>query len=203
MEFEQTFRFLDEGDSDALAMEIARLSEIVAEGETAKTARADLIRRAHGRDPQRWTQTWLAQQAGISQAAVSKMLRTPGERNLEEETDPAYVVGRLLGVANHMALGGRHRTPQHLGQLTDKLFEEKMPINPGTLGQLRLLIDKQMRGPLSDLFHTVYQAVLDDIDGRLTGLPTLGPGTQTRLSLILGFDHQRAALHRAGDSRKG
>lgn len=187
------------GQAEALVEELAR--ERVNAREAELLALAGLRQAALTLIPGDETQAGFARRAGVDRMAVRDWLglRKPGERNLEESRDPAYVVGRLLGVANHMALG-RPRTPEHLGHLTDKLFEETMPINPDTLGQLRRLIDKQMHGPLSDLYRTVYQAVLEDIDGRLTGLPTLGPGTKTRLSLILGFDHQRAALYRAGDT---
>lgn len=47
----------------------------VQAGEAAKVERAALIRQLHRADPARWTQTRLAESAGISQPAVSKLIK--------------------------------------------------------------------------------------------------------------------------------
>lgn len=193
MDFETTLRVLDEGDSDAIAVEIARLTEIIKAGEEAQKDRAALMRSAYGRDPQRWSQTWLAQQAGVSQAAVSKAIKTPGEKNLEQHTEPAYLVGRLLGVANRLGAHRPQRAVSSLDRLTDKFVEEKTPVTPETLRQLRRMID----GNLTDSEHHVpLKEALADINAKLPSLPTLPNDAQTRTRLLLGFDHQRAALMR-------
>lgn len=194
MDFETTLRVLDEGDSDAIAVEIARLTEIIKAGEEAQRERAALMRSAYGRDPKTWSQTWLAQQAGISQVAVSKAIKLPGEKNLEEHADPAYLVGRLLGVANRLGAHRPQRAVSSLNRLTDKLIEEKTPVTPETLRQLRRLIDRNITGAEH---HVPLKETLADIDAKLSTLPALPGDAKTRARLLLGFDHQRAALMRA------
>lgn len=196
MDFQETSRVLDDGDSDALAIEIGRLSEVISAGETAKTTRADLFRQAHRRDPKRWTQTWLAEQAGISQAAVSKALKLPGERSLEEENDPVYLVGRLLGLGQQVAgyYGSSHGSARPLARMVDKMIEEKMPLTSGTLRELL----KQVRSN-AGRYHrpNVAKETLEDIESRLPKqMPAVDTSDKTRIRLLLGFDHQRAQMMR-------
>lgn len=161
------------------------------------------MRRAYGRDPRRWTQPWLAQQAAISQQAVSKATRAPGQQSIEEQTDPAYLVGRLLGIANVATRYGRGQTATALERTADKMVAEKLPITAETLRQLRRLLAARVGG-MDAGRGEMLRAALADVDTRLEGqdMPSPLPGdNKTRVRLLLGFDHQRAALKAERDAK--
>ncbi|SFD14607.1 MarR family transcriptional regulator [Streptomyces aidingensis] len=75
----------------------AELNRKVAEGRAAEAARADLILQLRREDPELWTQVRLAQAAGITQQAVSRILARAVDNPLEN-LHPADVTGCWSGV---------------------------------------------------------------------------------------------------------
>jgi transcriptional regulator with XRE-family HTH domain len=176
--------------AELIATALAAETSKVREGEDAKIRRAGLIRRAHHADPQTWTQAALANAAGISQPAVSKILsRTPGADSLDAEMAPAaYTLGRLLGLGHYIAQ--RLDRGSKAVDMVDKIFEGKWPITTESVEQVRRLIDRD----IASYGHAVRKQVrtaLTEIDENLV----IPPGTMlldqnTHVQLMLGHDHQ-------------
>lgn len=186
---------------EGVQAEFDDLGRRVKDGEDAKAERARRLRRLHRDDPERWSQTRLAAMAGISQAAVSKSIRrSPGEIGLEECTDPAYVAGRVLGIATQIAERFllKDGVPNHshpLRATADKMLEERQPITSATLGILRAKIAKAIESnvrPTHRHVATLFTNQLADCVEKLAQEMPPVVGDQARNQVWIGHDQQRA-----------
>lgn len=153
-------------DHTTTATELAALTASVAAGQAAETRRAALIRTARREDPEYWTQSRLAEAAGISQAAVSKVLAKETSPVLDS-TAPGHLIGRITGVGGWVSLRLEWRA--ECTSLTDKIIEGRMPPTEAVLTQLRDLIGKDLAA-LAGPDRRLVKNALAEID-RLAGGP--------------------------------
>jgi hypothetical protein len=168
----------------------AGLNARIADGRDATAERLHLIRRLKGEG---WTQEVIGNAAGISQAAVSKALRTtPGRLALEENGTGPYLIGRMIGLAVH--LSGRYGGMRCERQ-ADKLASGGIPPHPAVITQLEESLERDLkRGKgIPDAYRTAF----DDIKYRLadlTELPPLPWPVASRSSSVIAQHHQSAWL---------
>ena len=185
----------DVSREDAAAA-LADLGARIADGEAARMERADLFGRlAAQQGAARWTHQQIADAAGISQAAVSKSLAgTPGSRALAESHSVPYLVGRMMGVALHLA---RFRTAVAAGRTAEKLYSGGIPATTVTVQRLRRLLEKDLAAAG---VRVAYREEMADICARLDDVGPLPPPPwlgRAREEMILAQHHQAAALTRA------
>lgn len=117
---------------------LAELSAQVNAGQAAGAERAEVMRRLHQAG---WTQDQIAAAAGISQAAVSKALRS----GTGTGTAPSVLRlrGQVLGIALH--LSSHHRA--QCGNLALKLAYGGAPVTAVSLGKLLALLRCDLQAP--------------------------------------------------------
>lgn len=173
----------------AAAALLAALAARIADGKSAGGERAELITRL-GRE--NWTQGEIAAAAGISQAAVSKALKsTPGSRALEECRTGPYLAGRLVGLALH--LSGR-RQGTSCERYAEKIAGGGLPVLPAVLARLQALLSRDLAQPG---VPGVYREECAEITARLADLgefPPLPWPVQGRWEMALAEHHQSKAL---------
>jgi hypothetical protein len=176
---------------------LQHLTHKVVVGQAAEQQRAHVIRKARLEDPEYWTQTRLADAAGISQAAVSKLLRaTPYESSEVSKLDdtPGYLIGRLLGIAAwaEQQIYDQREKPASWERLTDKVFEGRMPPTAMVLQQIKHMVLSGI-----DSLPEEKQVAIRSAYASLEGTVPIG---QTNLSqteqmrMVLGYDSQRHGL---------
>lgn len=181
---------------EAAAALLASFAARIDDGRMATVERAGLITRL---DREGWTQSEIAAAAGISQAAVSKALKsTPGSRALEECRTGPYLAGRLVGLALHLA---RHRRGTSCERYAEKIAEGGLPVLPAVLARLRALLSNDLAQPG---VTGVYREELAEITSRLADLGEFPPppwGTQGKWEMMLAEHHQSKALTDALENR--
>ncbi|HMH90859.1 MAG TPA: hypothetical protein VK586_07200 [Streptosporangiaceae bacterium] len=178
------------------AAQLAALGARIADGNAARMERAELFGRlAAQQGDGRWTHQQIADAAGISQAAVSKSLAgTAGSRALASSDGPPYLVGRMMGVARHLA---RTRKGMVSERTADKLYSGGIPATAVTVVRLTELLRKDLAGRT---VPAVYREEMADICARLDDAGPLPPPPwlgRAREEMILAQHHQAAALTRA------
>jgi|HubBroStandDraft_2_1064218.scaffolds.fasta_scaffold32226_3 transcriptional regulator with XRE-family HTH domain len=177
---------------DEAQVTLAELAARIDDGDAARLERGELIARL---DRQGWSQAEIAAASGLTQQAVSKSLaKTPGARALESNNAIAYLAGRMLGVALHLA---RTRHGMASERLADKMAGHRHPVTDATIGQLRHLLSKDLGLPG---IPAAYAGALADIADRMEQAGPVGTLASTmpvRGELMLGEHHQAAALTRA------
>ena len=173
----------------------ARLTALAArieDGWAASGERADLMARLAREG---WVQDAIAKAAGISQAAVSKALRsTPGSRALEECRTAPYLAGRLVGLACHLA--GRHPGMASERQ-AGKIAEGGLPVTPVVLHRLQGLLSRDLARPG---IPGVYRTQCAEITARLADLPGIPRWPwplQDQWEFTLAQHHQSQAIRLA------
>lgn len=188
-------------DHTEIAARLSELTRKVAAGNAAEVQRKDLLRAAYAQNPVYWTQTRLAAEAGISQAAVSKIVNQAAgseESPFPSNDKPGFLLGRLLGVASWVEgrLFARRINPTWEGAL-DKVLEMTTPPTALQIQQIKA-------GALRDLQHLpedqqeLARDVFADIEAAAT--EPLGPvrlSQQERMWFVLGVDAQKHALNEA------
>jgi hypothetical protein len=147
--------------------QLAALAARIEDGRAATSERAELMGRL-GREG--WTQGAIAKAAGISQAAVSKALRsTAGSRSLEHCRTAPYLIGRLIGLACH--LSGNHQD-MSCERLADKIASGGIPVTAVTLARLQGRLSRDLARPG---VPEVYRMECAEISARLADLATIPP----------------------------
>lgn len=168
-------------DDDTIHDTLAEATAQVNAGETAKLRRAAWVKLA---DAQGWTQTRIAAAAGISQPAVSKILKD------RPDDDLAYQVGRLLGLAAWIAQkkGAAYSYPY-----ADKILGGGDPVTQITIQKVHREIKK---GRPDAATRRTYEEITARI-AELGGVPPLAAvlgGVEEQSRIILGYHHQRKDL---------
>lgn len=174
---------------DAATVLLAGLAARIADGRAAASERAALITRLAR---ERWTQDAIARAAGISQAAVSKALRsTPGSRALEECRTAPYLAGRLTGVALHLS---SRRTGMGCERYADKIACGGVPPTATVISRLEALLSRDLGRPG---IPGAYREAFAETAGRLAELGGFPPPpwpVQGQWEMMLGQHHQSKAL---------
>ncbi|MFE5326155.1 hypothetical protein ACFRCG_07145 [Embleya sp. NPDC056575] len=172
----------------------AHLNARIADGETAGEERkaliATLVRFG-------WTQTTVAELAGMSQQAVSKSLRTE-DAFVRSDEDVYVLIGRLLGLAEYAAglRWGVETEESPSEKLVYKMAGPAMyPVTPASLGQLSAMLAKEVPARGSDALSAAYAevtAALARVD-----LPASVPHTDgVWVRVVAGMHRQKAELYR-------
>ncbi len=177
---------------DEAAAQLAELAARIEDGRAAGAERAALITRLARED---WTQADIAAAAGISQAAVSKALRsTPGSRSLQAYRTAPYLAGRLLGLALHLS---RHQRGTACERYADKIARGGLPVLPSVLARLQGLLARDLARPG---VPGAYREACAEISGHLADLGEFPPWpwpVQGQWDMMLGQHHQSKALTEA------
>ncbi len=182
--------FRDIPDDAGLAETFSNLSSTIRAGQNAIGLRVAAIRAAARAG---WTQNRIANQCGISQVAVSKILaKTPGETSIETCRDEYYLLGRLLRIAAEIGWCAQGETGR---RLADKLYTGDKSVTHRSLATLRHQLDKHFQKvAVSNPFRRRAQAALDDIDARTTSTLPQPIGTYQEQLMMFGWHHQGLAL---------
>jgi hypothetical protein len=184
-----------------IPQQLADLTRKIAEGQAAEAQRADLIRSAYQADPKTWTQTRLAKEAGISQAAVSKLLRQPMMLRLHAGSDkPGWLLGRFIGLADWTddELYARDITTTW-GKTVEKILS-------GTLPPVDVELERIEHGLCKDLAklpqreRVLVREMLDDIKEQSGGSRPAGAVRMTQqqgMWFLLGEMTQKNTLNKA------
>ncbi|MFH9389828.1 hypothetical protein ACH4KV_24100 [Streptomyces albidoflavus] len=152
---------------------LAELTFQVAEGRAASIRRAAEIRRLRQEDPTHWTQTRLAEEAGISQAAVQRILTKDIHPRLGQDSREV-LCGRLLGVCSFV--DRRIYAQKHRDGAADRIADFMM----GNVWEERVFMELRQAltrdfKDLSDDDRALAQQALDEIDALADGRPLHGP----------------------------
>lgn len=174
--------------ADEAAALFAALNIRILDGRAAASERAGLIGRLHRENPQQWTQSAIGAAAGISQAAVSKALKTtPGRLALEENHTGPYLIGRMVGLAIH--LSDRHRG-MRCERHAWKIAEGGLPPVAGVIGQLRAMLSHDLARPgIPDAYRTALADITAGLDD-LAEYPSWPWSTADRGNTMLAQHHQ-------------
>ncbi len=170
--------------------QFAALNTRIADGRAATADRLNLNRRLKSEG---WTQEAIGKAAGISQAAVSKALKTsPGRLALEENGTGPYLIGRMIGLAVHLST--RHEGMRCERQAW-KLAEGGIPPHPTVIGQFEQALERDLKWKkgIPDAYRTAFA----DIKYRLADLaelPAVPWPLADQSNNILGQHHQSAWL---------
>jgi transcriptional regulator with XRE-family HTH domain len=168
---------------------LAALAARIADGRAAACERAALIARLAREN---WTQDAIAKAAGISQAAVSKALRsTPGSRSLEECRTAPYLAGRLTGVALHLS---SRRSGMGCERYADKIARGGVPPAAPVIGRLEALLSRDLAKPgIPAPYREAYAEVTERL-AEFSEFPPLPWPVQGQWEMMLGQHHQSKAL---------
>jgi hypothetical protein len=175
-------------DRDTAAAMLADLGEQVGVGKSGGAERAALMRRLAAED---WTQDEIARAAGISQAAVSKALRSAPPSHSSPSV--LYLRGRVLGIALHLS---GHHSDASCGNLALKLAYGGAPVTPVTLAQLTRLLRRDLTAPG---VPAAYGDALAEVQAQLRENDAAAPPAATtaeQWELMLGQHQQSSALTR-------
>jgi hypothetical protein len=118
---------------------------------------------------------------------------SPGARSLEECRTGPYLIGRLVGLACHLAV--RHPGASS-ERYADKIARGALPPVPQVIANLERMLARDLARPGTP---AAYRAAADDIAGRLGELGTWPPAPWPLASpaaseFVLGQHHQSKAL---------
>ena len=118
---------------------------------------------------------------------------TPGARSLRECRTGPYLIGRLTGLACHLAL---HRPGASSEQYADKIARGGLPPFPQVIASLERMLARDLARPGTP---AAYRAAVDDITGRLGELAMWPPvpwpvASPAASEFVLGLHHQSKAL---------
>lgn len=181
-----------------ISAQLAALTKTVAAGNAAELQRKDVLRAAYAKDPAHWTQTRLAEEAGISQAAVSKIVNAPQVMNPSWHDDkPGYLLGRLLGVASwvEVRLYERQVRPDWEGTL-DKLVAGTVPPVPELVQRVKSGMVRDLSA-LSEDQQEAARGALVDIEAAGAPLGSVRLSQQEQTWMLLGLDAQKHVLSQA------
>jgi hypothetical protein len=121
---------------------------------------------------------------------------TPGARALEERRTGPYLIGRLVGLACHLA---DHRPGASCDRYASKLASGGLPPVPAAIATLEGMLNRDLRRPGTP---AAYRAAVEEIYALLGDLGEWQPAPWPLLSpasadFVLGHHHQSAALTRA------
>lgn len=117
----------------------------------------------------------------------------------EDNKDPAYLCGRLFAVLDELQKAVYWAARQPLNTSFAERYMGRAITNPKAVlvsgERYATAWLRRLRGPLGkESWAKAYAKRLDDIFGKLTAIPT-NPLLTQQAEFILGFHHQRAAMH--------
>ncbi|HSA50994.1 MAG TPA: hypothetical protein VLH10_12930, partial [Yinghuangia sp.] len=152
----------------------ADLNARVADGDAAAEQRAALVHTLYTH--LRWPQTRIADAAGLNQPGVSKILKKPPTAVGGDEK-PQVVVGRLLGLAHHLATQLRLGRAPYEARVT-KMLGGTWPITPLSLSDLLGFVRRDLDLPG---VPRAYRDAFEQLESRLAGMEVPEP-ISTRLN---------------------
>ena len=125
--------------------------------------------------------------------SMSTAAATAGTRSLEECRTGPYLIGRLVGLACHLA---GHRRNAHCDRYAHKIAGGGVPPVAGVIATLNGMLGRDLARPGTP---AAYRTAAADIAGRLGELeawPTLPwpPASPAACEFVLGQHHQSKAL---------
>ncbi|MEU8134941.1 hypothetical protein [Streptodolium elevatio] len=127
---------------------------------------------------------------------MSRILKRPPGAGEEE---PLVVVGRLLGLADHLAARPRRGRAPYEARAS-KMLGGTWPITPASLRELQGMVRRDLGRPGTP---RVYREALEEVESRLDGAE-LPAAVSARLGswgqVVVGEKRQRAELDQALDA---